>query len=504
MFRKILSSTASNSLALAVSLVVTFVMTPVYIHELGDYDYGIWQVIMSVIGYLGLIDLGLQPTISRFTAFSFSADESKQRWDPQVVFTTSLVLMAIAGGLAGGAVSLWSIIAPHALASDSDTSGRYAMVLQLIAIRLVIAFPSFCMQSTFEGRLLYAVKNNVNIILTVLSSAFLLVFLPRFDPLILLSTTTAVVSALKLMLYYGLLSWDVYGGYRVRLKFIDRRLALEMIRFGTKSLLQSLASKGVERMPPIVISGALGPQAVVFYSLPKALLGRVAGSLSHVMTHALMPAFTHMHAAGDKMGIERYYTYGSKVTYAFTLGVSAGMGVLGDSFIRLWVGDSYGNEARDILIIMAVGMAIGGSLPLHNRMLTAMNMHGRLSLIYSVRSVLQIALMFLLVTPFGIKGVVFAGIIGVIAALPFIWKLTFSVLELTALTYIRRALAPLFVSASGMTAILILSRNIYPPTSWPVFAGHAALGAFVYGGLVWTIGFGSAERALLLRTLLRR
>lgn len=504
MIRKILSSAASNSVALAVSVVITFVMTPIYVRELGDYDYGIWQVIMSVVGYLGLIDLGLRPTISRFTAFCHGAGGPRQSWDPHSVFVTSLVLMAAAGGIAGAALALWSVSAPHALAPDSDPSGRYATVLQLIAIRLVFAFPGFSLQSTLEGRLFYTVKNTVEIAFSVVSSAFLIVFLPRFDPLILLSAVTAGTSGLKLLTYYGCLQLDAHGGYRFRVRYFDRGLALEMIRFGSKALVQSLAAKAVDRTPPIAIGSVLGAQSVVFYSLPKALLSRFAGSLSPMMAHAMMPAFTRMHAAGDLAGIERYFMYGSKITYAATLAACMGIGILGDEFIALWVGESYATRASEILLLMSCSWAVAGSVPLHNRLLTAKDMHGKLALIAFVKSTSQAVLMIALVFPLGITGVVIADLIGNLLFMPMVWRLTFSALEATPSDYLRRVIAPVTLSVAGMGVVLLLAGAAYPSTTWLTLFGHVGLGMVVYGGLVWKVGFRPEERSLILRSVMRR
>src|SRR5690554_7401041 len=68
MIRTLLVNTGSNVLVMFVKLVITFIMTPVFVHNLGKYDYGLWEMIGAVIGYMGILDLGLRPAISRYAA----------------------------------------------------------------------------------------------------------------------------------------------------------------------------------------------------------------------------------------------------------------------------------------------------------------------------------------------------------------------------------------------------------------------------------------------------
>ena len=55
-----------------ISAVVSFVMLPFLLHKLGDSIYGLWILIGSFTGYLGLLDMGIGMSlvkyISEFTA----------------------------------------------------------------------------------------------------------------------------------------------------------------------------------------------------------------------------------------------------------------------------------------------------------------------------------------------------------------------------------------------------------------------------------------------------
>src|ERR1700756_5666194 len=58
----------SNWLALAVTTVTAFFLSPFVVHHLGNLAYGVWVIIMSLVAYMNLLDLGLRGAITRFVS----------------------------------------------------------------------------------------------------------------------------------------------------------------------------------------------------------------------------------------------------------------------------------------------------------------------------------------------------------------------------------------------------------------------------------------------------
>src|SRR5579864_5582324 len=58
----------SNWLGLLLRGAISVALTPIMIHYLGDFQYGLWVLVMSVVDYSGILDLGIRPTLHRFVA----------------------------------------------------------------------------------------------------------------------------------------------------------------------------------------------------------------------------------------------------------------------------------------------------------------------------------------------------------------------------------------------------------------------------------------------------
>ena len=476
MLRSLLASTASNGSRFAVTTIITLVMTPVYIRELGNYDYGIWEIMMSVVGYLGLLDMGLRPTISRFTAYLSRSDDPAEQ---SALFATSLCMMAAVGVLISMALLTWSMTFPGVLAPDSDSAGRYATLIQIFAVHVVLSFPYFSLESTYEGRLFYTTKNNISIGHSIISATFLYHYLPQFDPLLLLVTVNVVMTASKLVLLFAILHTSSYGEYRFHPGHFSPSMMFRMLRFGGKALAQGIAGQVSKRADPLIIGAFLGPQKIVFFNLGSMLLERVKDS-TQIMGHAFMPAFSTLHSASDQKTMDKYFQTGTKYIYGLAAASCAGLAAIGDVFISLWIGPEYGAEVRPIIWILAATALVGGALPLHNRFLMALNSHGILAIIYSARAVINVVLTLLLVRPFGLVGVASATLIGQLVTAPFVWAAVFRHLAMSPTTYVRSTLLPILGSTMVMMTCVVVALQLFPMDGWYRLLGIVALGVVVY------------------------
>src|SRR5258708_17822696 len=64
----ILRSAASNWGRYAFSAGLAFFLAPYVVWHLGNSAYGVWCLIVSLTGYLGLFDLGLRGAVTRYVA----------------------------------------------------------------------------------------------------------------------------------------------------------------------------------------------------------------------------------------------------------------------------------------------------------------------------------------------------------------------------------------------------------------------------------------------------
>src|ERR1051325_7813344 len=61
-------SILSNWVLFGFNAIVGFLLSPFVVHHLGNTQYGIWTLLGSMVGYLGLLDLGVRVAVTRYVA----------------------------------------------------------------------------------------------------------------------------------------------------------------------------------------------------------------------------------------------------------------------------------------------------------------------------------------------------------------------------------------------------------------------------------------------------
>src|SRR5205814_9115727 len=91
LYRNAFSSMAGTILSLAIGL-FTF---PFIVHRVGPASYGIWMLALSVVGYLGLLDIGLGPTLIKRTAEHLAHGRSETAALNRTVSTVFFIYLVI-------------------------------------------------------------------------------------------------------------------------------------------------------------------------------------------------------------------------------------------------------------------------------------------------------------------------------------------------------------------------------------------------------------------------
>ena len=160
MIRTLLVNTGSNVLVMLVKLAITFVMTPIFVYNLGKYDYGLWEMVGAVVGYMGILDLGLRPAISRFAARHLA---EKDEVALQSVYMSAFAFMALVGVLLFLFFFFWGFWFSGSVAPQGEPHQKYTLFLILIGAYLLISFPGYVAESYLEGFQKYYLKNNITI-----------------------------------------------------------------------------------------------------------------------------------------------------------------------------------------------------------------------------------------------------------------------------------------------------------------------------------------------------
>ncbi len=500
MYKRLAFNTASNLGTLFLKLGITFVMTPILIKNMGNYDYGIWEMVGAVIGYMGMLDMGIRPAVSRFAArFIAQKDEPALTTLYATAWYFLLAIgLVIAVILAIGGIFFADLMGPD----ESSDNLRYTWFLLILAAQLLITFPSYTAESYLEAYQEYYLKNNVTIFNSILGSTILFLFITPENALILLAATNAVGICSKYLFLVWLMQY--------RRPFLSLRRAYfslmqlkELLRFSVKTLVQGIATKMENATDNLVIGFVMGPASVPLYSIPANLVSYIR-LISYNFTHVFMPYFSSLGALNDQQKIQEVYLTGSKFTVAPCLILAIGAYSLGPEFLALWVGNEIAQSAQTFLGVLIAFLVLPLFNPMASRYLTAIDKHGFFAKWQPIVAISNLGLSLLLIHPFGILGVALGSLIPALVFQPIVLSVCCKHLGFSPLVYLRSALLPWLVPCIAMAGSLLLLKAFFVVGNYAILLAIAACSSAVFLLVGYFTALDRNNRSQLLAILKRK
>lgn len=492
MLKRLALNTASNLGTLFLKLTITFMMTPLMIRNLGHYDYGVWEMIGSIVGYMGMLDLGIRPAISRFAARYIALDDESSL---RTLYATSWFFLLVVGVLIAFILTMWGLFFPQLLAESASNTTRYTWLLLILAAQLLITFPSFAAESYMESYQEYYLKNNITIINSIIGSVWIYFAITPSNALVLLGA----VNALGVCSKYLFLVWFMqYRRPFLKLKsaYFSLTQLKELLRFSVKTLVQGVSTRMENATDSLVIGSMISPAAVLLFSIPANLLNHIRG-ISITVTHVFMPYLSGLSAAKNDEKIRMVYISSSKLIISVSMLLSIGAISLGESFLRLWVGDDIANSAKNLLLMITLFTVLPLMNPLSSRYLTAIDKHGFFAKWQPIVAGSNLLLSLLFVRPLGLEGVVLGSLIPALCFQPILLNYCCRHLNITVFDYLKGAVIPLLIPGSLMLATIVSIRYVWIIDSYFKLVATAVIGSLVFMLFAFLVALNLREKQQL-------
>jgi len=473
---------AATWVGYGVNLVIMFLLSPYVVHRLGDVRYGVWSVLMSLTGYMGLVELGTRAALGRHINYYLGADDV-----PKVngVINSALAMFTGATGLVllvAGILSLYVQEIFSAVPAEYET--RAQIVLVLVAVNLSISLYSAVFRQILAGWDRFEIINAIDLGVLLLRSAGTVAVLAVGEGLVALAAVHVSSGLLGLGATY-LIARRVFPALRLRPGLVAESHFRELFGYGLWAFLGNTAMRLLYTTDVIVIGILMAPERVTMYSIGGMLLLR-ARPLMKAITAVFMPTMVKACARNDLPELRRLVGHVSRLKVLVGVPLLGGLLLYGREFLVLWMGPEY-EEAYEILRILTfaflIAMISGGLSPVFAG-LNKVRVSASLALAQGVAN-LGLTLFFVMYMNMGIAGVAWG---------TFYPRAVFEMVGLVlGLRYIRMsvprfllAIVPLWVGlGAAFTATALGLRYLIGQGSWGGFFSRVALSLVLYAPLAW-------------------
>ncbi len=336
---------------LFVTNITGILITPYVIKSLGDNEYGLYILIGAFVGYLSVLDLGLNNAIIRFVAYYRAENDKKAE---ENFLAVSLIIYAAIAFL----ITIGGIIFYHntdTLFGDTLTSEELEkakrMLLILIAnIAITIpggAFAGICTayEKFVYPRLLTLVKQIVRTIMIVI------ILMNGADALgiVILDSIMNVLFIVGTGLY-------VFKVLNVKIKLHEFKFYYirEIFQYSFWIFLFGLIYQFQWRTGQVILGTNTDTVTVAVYGV-GVMLGIYYTTFGNVVNGLLLPKAVRSIKEGlsGEQLTELMIRVG-RITLILLLYVIGAFALTGKDFIYLWVGETYNRSWLIALLIMAV------------------------------------------------------------------------------------------------------------------------------------------------------
>lgn len=339
-----------------VNIIIAFSMSPYVIHTLGDSQYGIWTLILSLTGYFGLVEMGVVVTLGRFINISHP---DAGRAHSSNIFNSALFIFAVISILIMILTIIVGYFLPFFMKSVTGSLLRDTrIILFILSFNIFIGFYNSSFAILLQANERFDIRNVVNFLSLILRTVFILVVLNAGYKLIALAIIICVLNLVETVCLFVLANSfgdKIFYGFQ----YIKKNCCVELLKFSKWAFVNNTSTQLAERTDFIIIGSFIGSASVTSYSIGY-MLAEYGFNFLRNFVNVKIPEIMSLSGENHKQALVGLIFENAKICVLFSVPVMVGLMVFGNDFIALWMGEPAKYEASgDVTFLLAAARLSG-------------------------------------------------------------------------------------------------------------------------------------------------
>lgn len=494
---RLVRNTLANASGAVISVLITLLLTPLLIGELGSDAYGVWILATSLtfgVGYLSFADLGIEQAAVRSIAEARGGGDVRRAREAfsttfAVFLTLAAVLAPVTILLADQLVGVFEV--PAELEDEAVTA------FALVAAQIGFDLPTRAFSAALEGAQRYGLWQVTRVLQAALLAALMAAVVLLGHGIDTLAAATLAGSGV-VFLVTGLLTWRGVPDIRFSPRLVTRRALRELAGFGSQLFLFRLLSVLYRQMDRTVIGIALSASLVTTYEIANKFYASAA-LIESIATSSLVPAVAF--ASADRETLRDMLKRGTNYSLAATLPVAIAVIVFAEPLIRTWIGGDHTDAATPTRLLVAA-LIPSFLIAVGQTMLVGLGRIKTMLFLVAGWAALNLGLSIWLVHPLDVNGPILATLISSSLLLPAVTWLFLREVQVDLGEWLRDVVAPVLPAAAIQALVaLALLRLAGETGSLLVVALLCAVTIAVFIAAYYRLGLDAIHRQALRSTL---
>lgn len=394
-----------------VKILVSLIYTPIMLRLLGQSEYGLYQLVYSVVSYLSLLSLGFGSSYLRFySRYKAQKDEdgvARLNGMFMVIFCSISVICVLCG-----VVMLGNIRSIFGSGLTESEYGTAKVLMGLLVINLAMTFPNsvFNCSITANEKFLF---QKLLILLQHIFSPFLTL------PLLIMGYGSIGMVSVTTFLTFAVLTSNMFYCFRkLHIRFCFRGFQLSLLKemwiFTFFIFLNQIIDQVNWSVDKFLLGRLSGTTAVAVYGV-GGQINTLYLQFSTSISNVFVPKVNRIVAETDDNDLlTRIFTKVGRIQFMVLALILSGFIIFGRPFIGMWAGNGY-EAAYYVAVLLITPVTVPLIQNLGIEIQRAKNMHKARSIVYLLIAVANVFISIPLIKVFGPAGAALGTTISLVA-----------------------------------------------------------------------------------------
>ena len=339
-------SSALRVVSLATTTFVGFFLLPFIVHHLGDRIYGFWALIAAVLGYYGLLDLGIGTAVQYHVAKALGDKDDDAI---SAVISTSFYAFA-ALGLISFLVSLVIVAVSPLIVHSHEDLFTFRIVLLMLGMGTAVGFPGRAFVGAISAHLRFDLISSAGIVILIIRTILILLVIGSGGGILSLAGISLFTDAAGYFINYLILK-KIQPGLRISRRLASFARLREMFHYSGYAVVIQVSDQIRFSIDGWMVGIFVSLAAVTHYSIASRL-SQTYLYLIIAMVGILAPWFSQLLGNSDFDGIKRVFLLGTKISASLATIVAMSLVLYGKAFIGNWMGLPYADAYLPMMLLV--------------------------------------------------------------------------------------------------------------------------------------------------------
>lgn len=365
-------------ISMGLGYIISIIYTPIMLRLLGQSEYGLYNLVASVVSYLGLLSFGFDSAYMRYYSRYKVMDDDENIAALNGMYLIVFFFISLIALLAGGILVINSnLIFGEKLTVNELSTAK--VLITIMVLNIALSFPAIIFNAYITANEEYIFQKALQMVRTVV------------NPFIMLPVLLMGFKSIGMVVVTSVLSFAVHIANMVfcfrklnmKISFckFDFSLMKEIAIFSSYIFLNMIIDQINWSVDKFILGRFKGTVSVAIYGL-AAQLNSYYISLSTAISSVFIPRINRMVAAeNNNRELTIIFTRVGRIQFILLSLICSGFIIFGQPFISMWAGTNY-SEAYSIALFLIIPVTIPLIQNLGIEIQKAKNMHKFRSLIY--------------------------------------------------------------------------------------------------------------------------